>query len=166
MTLRYERETDLALEIADEEALASRVLEAALDAEDFPFETEVSLIVTDDASIREINREYREIDAATDVLSFPMAEYPAPGDFSQLEEDDDLFSPETGELLLGDIIISAEHVKEQAAAYGHSEEREFAFLVAHSAFHLMGYDHETEEERAVMEEKQEAVLQALGITRD
>jgi probable rRNA maturation factor len=95
-----------------------------------------------------------------------MCDYDTPGDFDWLEEHgDDCFHPESGELLLGDIVISVEKVREQAEAYGHSEKRELAFLVAHSMLHLFGYDHMTPEESARMEAKQEAILQSLGITR-
>ena len=90
-----------------------------------------------------------------------------PGDFSDAEEQEaDCFDPDSGELVLGDIIVNAARVKEQAEAYGHSERREFAFLLAHSMYHLCGYDHMEAEEAAVMEEKQERVLQNLQITRD
>ena len=82
------------------------------------------------------------------------------------EGEADYFDPESGELLLGDIIISADKVKEQAQKYGHSEKREFAFLTAHSMLHLCGYDHMAEEEAKLMEQKQEEVLTVLGITRD
>ncbi|MDE6203177.1 MAG: rRNA maturation RNase YbeY, partial [Lachnospiraceae bacterium] len=102
----------------------------------------------------------------TDVLSFPMINYEAAADFGAAEEDMDCFDPVSGELLLGDIIISAEKVREQADKYGHSLKREFAFLVAHSMLHLCGYDHMTREEAQVMEEKQEQALNGLGITRD
>ena len=78
----------------------------------------------------------------------------------------DYFDPDTGELILGDIIISVDRVKEQAESYGHSQKREFAFLVAHSMLHLCGYDHMEEDEAKVMEAKQEQVLASLGITRD
>ena len=165
MTIPIERETDLKLAF-DEEAVIRKVAEAALDSEGCPYEAEVDVLLTDAGSIREINREERGIDRATDVLSFPTLELKAPGDFSGLEEDPTLFHPETGELLLGDMVISLDKVKEQAAEYGHSEERELAFLTAHSMFHLMGYDHEEEAERLVMEEKQEALLRRLGITRE
>ena len=77
----------------------------------------------------------------------------------------DCFHPETGELLLGDIVISAEKVLEQAAEYGHSVKREYAFLIAHSMLHLSGYDHMEPEEAAVMEQKQREILETLGITR-
>ena len=165
MTIPVERETDIKLGF-DEEALIRRVCEAALDAENCPYEAEVGVLLTDDGSIRVINKEERGIDRATDVLSFPALDLPAPGDFSRVEEDPLLFHPETGELLLGDMVISLDKVRQQAAEYGHSEERELAFLTAHSMYHLMGYDHEEEEGRLEMEAKQEALLQSLGITRD
>ena len=165
MTVPVERETERKLGF-DEEALIRRVCEAALEAENCPFEAEVDVLLTDDESIRVINREERGIDRATDVLSFPALELPAPGDFSRVEEDPMLFHPETGELLLGDMVISLDKVVSQAAEYGHSEERELAFLAAHSMYHLMGYDHEEEEDRLAMEARQEALLQHLGITRD
>ncbi len=164
MTVEITWETEKKLSF-DAEAVLKRVVEAALDAENCPYECEVEILLTDNEGIREINRENRGIDAPTDVLSFPMADYPSPGDFSRLEEDPDCFHPETGELLLGDIVISQDKVLEQASLYGHGEERELAFLAAHSMFHLMGYDHMEEEERLVMEEKQEKLLQSLGILR-
>ncbi len=164
MTVEITWETEKKLSF-DAEAVLKRVVEAALDAENCPYECEVEILITDNEGIREINRENRGIDAPTDVLSFPMADYPAPGDFSRLEEDPDCFHPETGELLLGDIVISQDKVQEQAALYGHGEERELAFLAAHSMFHLMGYDHMEDGERLVMEEKQEKLLQSLGILR-
>lgn len=165
MTVPVERETDIKLGF-DEEALIRRVCLAALDAENCPYEAEVDVLLTDDGSIRVINKEERGIDRATDVLSFPALDLPAPGDFSRVEEDPLLFHPETGELLLGDMVISLDKVRQQAAEYGHSEERELAFLTAHSMYHLMGYDHEEEEGRIEMEARQEALLQRLSITRD
>ena len=95
-----------------------------------------------------------------------MTSYERPADFSDLEDrEPEAFHPETGELLLGDIIISMDKVKEQAKEYGHSCERELAFLVAHSMLHLMGYDHMEEEERLLMEEKQEEILRKCGYVR-
>ena len=127
---------------------------------------EISLILTDNERIREVNRENREIDRETDVLSFPNVDFEKESEFIFSEEQEaDYFDPETGELILGDIMISVDKVKEQAFNYGHSLKREFAFLVAHSMLHLCGYDHMEETEAAVMEKKQEAVLQKLGITR-
>lgn len=150
----------------DEKALLTRVMTAVLDAEDCPYEATVNLLVTDGAGIREYNKNYRNIDAETDVLSFPNLDFVTPGDFSGVEGNEaDCFDPDSGELVLGDIILNAAQVKSQAEEYGHSELREFAFLLAHSLFHLCGYDHMEEAEAVVMEKKQEAVLSGLGITR-
>ncbi len=149
----------------DYESIARQVVEAALDSENSPYEAEVSLVLTTDEDIQRTNREFREIDRVTDVLSFPMLDYDTPGDFSFLEESEDAFHPETGELILGDIMIAVPRMLQQAVQYGHGAVREFAFLVAHSMLHLMGYDHMSEEEAAVMEAKQEAILEGLGIRR-
>jgi probable rRNA maturation factor len=141
-------------------------VEACLDYEECPYEAEVSILFTDDVNIRQMNQEYRGIDKPTDVLSFPLLAYEQPGDFSQLEEDiAGCFHPETGELLLGDIVISVDRAKAQAEQYGHSLEREIAFLTAHSMFHLFGYDHMGDKDRVMMEEKQEEVLKRLQILR-
>ena len=166
MTIEITWETENDLDF-DAEEIIRKVVLGALDYEECPYEAEVSVLLTDNAGIHEINRVNRGIDAPTDVLSFPMAEYPAPGDFSRLEEDEsyDCFHPETGELMLGDIVISLDKVKEQAEAYGHSRLRELAFLTAHSMLHLMGYDHMEEEERLVMEERQRGLMEMLGISR-
>lgn len=166
MSLNIEKETEAAFEF-DEEELAQKVVSFAISHEGFPYEAEVNLTLTDNDGIREINRMYREIDAPTDVLSFPMLSYDAPGDFSALEDDyEDNFNPDTGEILLGDIVISTDRVREQAKAYGHSERREYAFLIVHSMLHLFGYDHMTEEEAAQMEAKQRQILDAMQIFRD
>ena len=134
--------------------------------EQCPYEAEVNVVLTDNPSIRQVNREYRNMDAATDVLSFPMVEYETPSDFSRVEElFADCFNPESGELMLGDIMISMDKVEEQAEKYGHSQERELAFLVAHSMLHLLGYDHMKEAERLVMEKKQNEILESKGYTR-
>lgn len=166
MTLNIEYETGITLNL-DYKAIITRVVEMAVDLEGCPYETEINVVLTDNEEIKEINRTYREIDAPTDVLSFPMVEYEEPASFSFLEEEElaGNFNPETGELLLGDIIISVERVISQAAEYGHSEERELAFLVAHSMLHLFGYDHMEEGERAIMEERQKKILDALQIFR-
>lgn len=165
MTITIEKEAGRELDFPYEE-LIRQVVVAALDYEECPYEAEVNVLLTDDEAIREANQEFRDIDRSTDVLSFPMVEYEAPGEFDFLEEMDECFHPESGELLLGDIVISTDHVWAQAEEYGHSRQRELAFLVAHSMLHLMGYDHMEEEERREMEERQEAILQQMGITRD
>lgn len=165
MTISLEEEYTLELGIPYQE-LATSVIEAALDYEQCPYECEVNVILTNNEGIHQINKECRDIDRPTDVLSFPMAEYEQPGCFDTLEEQQpECFHPETGELMLGDIIISLDKVKEQAESYGHSNSREYAFLIAHSMLHLMGYDHMEPEEEKVMFAKQEAILQQLGITR-
>lgn len=146
---------------------AEQVVSCALDYMKCPYEAQVSLLITDDARIHALNRRYRQIDRSTDVLSFPSAEYGTAGDFSQFEDEEmlDCFEPESGELMLGDIVISAEHVLAQAEAYGHSVKREYAFLIAHSMLHLMGFDHMTQEEAAEMERLQEEILRELNILR-
>lgn len=149
------------------EDIVRQVAEAVLASEGCPYEVCVNVLVTDNEGIRQFNRQYREIDRATDVLSFPNLDYEEAGHFAVPEERKaDYFDPESGELVLGDIILSADKVREQAAEYGHSLKREFAFLVAHSMLHLCGYDHVEAEETAVMERKQAEVLSKLGITRD
>lgn len=165
MTFYVENETDKTLPFSGEEVL-SDVMEAVLDAEDCPYEASVNLLLTDGAGIQEYNKNFRDTDAETDVLSFPNLDFTKPGDFSGVETAQaDYFDPDSGELLLGDIILNLDRVEEQADEYGHSVLREFAFLLAHSLFHLCGYDHMEETQAHTMEEKQEAVLQKLGITR-
>ena len=165
MTVYLEEEGGQMLPL-DTWGLAEAAAEAALDELGCPYEAEVNLLLTDNEGIRILNREHRQIDRPTDVLSFPMLDFEAPADFSAAETDEaDCFNPETGELVLGDIIISVDKVAEQAEKYGHSREREFAFLTAHSMLHLMGYDHEVPAEAEVMEKRQEAVLKSLRILR-
>lgn len=161
-----ENETDITFEFDIEEIVKSVVMEV-LDTEMCPYEAQVNVLLTDNEGIRGFNRDYRNIDKETDVLSFPNLDFDEPGYYEIDEElEAAYFDPETGELILGDIIISVEKVIEQAVSYGHSTKREFAFLVAHSMLHLSGYDHMEPEEAKVMEEKQEMVLQKLNINRD
>lgn len=165
MTFYVENETRTEFPF-DVETVGRLVCEAALESEGCPYETQVNLVLTDNAGIRELNRECRGIDRETDVLSFPNLEFGQEGVFEIPEEAEaDCFDPDTGELILGDIMISVEKVQEQAESYGHGLKREFAFLVAHSMLHLCGYDHVEPEEAEVMERKQEELLTGLGITR-
>lgn len=164
MSLYIEDESNITLPI-ETESIANLVVEAALDYIQCPFEAEVNLLLTDDEAIHEMNQEFRQVDRSTDVLSFPMLEYAIPGDFSEIEEQEDAFNPETGELMLGDIVISKEHVLAQAEAYEHSPKREFAFLIAHSMLHLFGFDHMEEEERMIMEAKQREIMEKIQILR-
>lgn len=166
MTFYVENETDEKFPFDPEETVKT-VCQAVLEKEQCPYEAQVNVVITDNAGIRQINRESRGIDRETDVLSFPNVDFEREGVF-QIDEDReaDYFDPESGELILGDIMISADKVKEQAEEYGHSLRREFAFLVAHSMFHLCGYDHMEEQDAKVMERKQEEVLTCLGIRRE
>ena len=164
MTLFFEEEGTLELAIPCEE-LAKKVIEEAIEYVDCPYETEVNLLLTMNEEIHQMNLEFREIDRPTDVLSFPMVDYDEAGEFDFLEDAFEYFNPETGELMLGDIVISKEKVISQAEEYGHSTEREYAFLIAHSMLHLFGYDHIEEEERILMEEKQKGILEHLQILR-
>ncbi len=164
MTLNLEEELQAEFSF-DYKKVAEDVINATLDTEDFPFDVEVNLTFVDNESIHEINKEYRDVDRPTDVLSFPMISYEVAGDYSHIEEDLSNFNPETGEALLGDIVLSLPKVIEQAEAYGHSIKREYAFLICHSMLHLLGYDHMTEEESAVMFQKQRDILEQLEITR-
>lgn len=168
MTVLVEKETEDELGF-DYEELLKRVAQEAVEQEGCPYSCEINLTLTDNEGIRTLNQEYRGLDVPTDVLSFPVVAYEKAGDFSCLEKPLNKtmhFNLDTGELLLGDIAISVERAKEQAEEYGHSLEREIAFLMAHSLLHLMGYDHMEDCEREWMEQKQEQILRKLGITRD
>lgn len=168
MTFYVEDEAGLEFGFAVQE-LAGQVAETALLQEGCPYEAQINLLLTDNEGIREFNRQYRDIDRETDVLSFPNLDFEKPADFSLVEaaeHEADYFDPDSGELVLGDIILSGEKVFAQAEEFGHSVRREFAFLLAHSMMHLCGYDHMQEEEAKQMEAKQEEVLAKLGITRE
>lgn len=164
MTLYFEEEGELTLEL-ECESLAREVVEAAMDYVECPYEAEVNLLLTMNEQIHEMNMNFRQIDRPTDVLSFPMVDYEEAGEFDFLEERDDCFDPESGELILGDIVISKEKVLAQAEEFGHSPKREFAFLIAHSMLHLFGYDHMEDEERLEMERMQREILEKLEILR-
>jgi len=166
MALFYEEEAVLDADF-DMEKIAEAVVEQVADMEEIPYEFDVYLTMVDNDAIQEINREHRGIDQPTDVLSFPNLDFEAPGDFGLIEENEArYFDPESGMLILGDIVISVDKVKEQSLEYGHSMKREFAFLVAHSMLHLCGYDHMEQVEREEMEARQRQALEALGITRE
>lgn len=172
MTINFENEYELEkLEDIfpfDYEEVAQQVITAVLDQEQCPYEASVEVIYTSNEAIREMNHEHRGIDRATDVLSFPMVDFTSPCEYDILEqmESDFYFDPDSGELMLGDIVLSIPRIVEQANEYGHSTKREYAFLIAHSMLHLLGYDHMTEEDAALMEEKQNQVLETLKIPRD
>lgn len=166
MTFYIENETNVEFDFPLQE-IADKVILRVLDTEGCPYETQVNILLTDNEGIKEYNLNYRGIDRETDVLSFPNIDYESPSNFSNLEEfQADYFEPDSGELILGDIILSVDRINEQAIEYGHSQKREYAFLIAHSMLHLCGYDHMEEAEAKRMEDKQKAVLDFLGITRD
>lgn len=154
----YFSNSQKAIKITPEiKALLRRAIKTALEYEKFTQSAEVSVSFVDNDEIHGLNRDYRGVDRPTDVLSFPMLD----GDAD--EGDIDIHS---GSVVLGDIIISAEKAVEQAAAYGHSVERELAFLAVHSTLHLLGYDHETSpEDEKDMFERQEKILILAGIPR-
>ena len=164
MTIQIDYETEKKLDI-DYTQLANRVAHKILETEQCPYEASVNLVITDNEEIKEVNAQFRNINAPTDVLSFPMIPFPSPADYSIIEDQDEYFDLDTDELLLGDVMISVDSVYTQAEEYGHSTEREFSFLFAHSMLHLLGYDHMEPEEAAVMEKKQSEALAALGINR-
>ena len=167
MTFYVENEVNAEFDF-DIEEVAKTVAAEVLKEEGCEHDVEISLTITNDEGIREMNRDFRDIDRPTDVLSFPNVSYDEPGDFSVIDGEQrvDLFNPDTNCIMFGDIVINEKRVREQALEYGHSLKREFAFLVAHSMLHLCGYDHMEEDEAAVMEKKQSDVLNKLGITRD
>lgn len=152
--IEYSNEQDKLSPLDDFEKLVEDCTRAALEEEEIEDDAEVSVTLVDNARIRELNAEFREIDRETDVLSFPL------GGDEGFEVD-----PDTDAILLGDIVISLERAAAQAEEYGHSFRREVAFLITHSLFHLLGYDHMTLEEETEMFAKQEKVLNKLGITR-
>ena len=145
------------------EALLRRVISAALKAEEVNVPCEVDVLLTDDGGIHTINLEQREVDAPTDVLSFPMFEFtPGTPPTPETAEAD----PDTGLLPLGDMVISLERAERQGEEFGHGTQREVAYLAVHSVLHLLGYDHMDEgAQKAQMRAREEAILGGLGITR-
>lgn len=142
------------------EKLIKDVAEGVLEFEEIDEKCEVNVMFADNEQIRGINREQRDIDRATDVLSFPFLDAKN-GDITV--SDEDFYE---GYLSLGDIVISLERAKEQAEEYGHSFEREVGFLMCHSMLHLLGYDHIDEADRVIMRKKEEEILKKLKLTRD
>lgn len=155
MTLLIDNRTEW--ELTEElERMFNTVIKASLNYEKFEDRCEVSLSIVDNNEIKEINHQFRKIDKATDVLSFPLLTF---------EEGEVPDKNENDEVMLGDIIISIDRAKEQAEEYGHSLKRELAFLTVHSMLHLMGYDHMEEEEEKEMIRRQKDILNSVNITR-
>ena len=144
------------------ENLLQRVISAVLDAEGVDVPCEVNVLITDDEEIHVINMEQREVDRATDVLSFPMFDL-QPGEMPE----EDWADPDTGLVPLGDMVISLERCVAQAEEFGHSLERELSYLSVHSTLHLLGYDHmDEDEQKRQMREREEVILGSLGIVRE
>ena len=142
-------------------ALIRRTIRTALAAEGLTAPCEVDVLLTDDDGIHEINRELRQVDRPTDVLSFPEFEL-TPGQLPSPEDAD----PGTGLIPLGDMVLSMERVAAQAREYGHSKRRELSYLVTHSVLHLLGYDHLDEGPmKAQMRAREEAIMALLGLER-
>ena len=176
MSVFIENEYDKNIDI-DYNTIIKNVVEEAIDFVKCPFECEVNVTIVDNDSIKEINKAQRDIDKETDVLSFPLIDYDFPADFTNVEDDINYFNPDSGELMLGDIVISYDRVlivsivtpgqiSEEEYAVLETKVREIAFLTAHSMLHLFGYDHIKEDEREDMENKQNIILNNLGITRE
>ncbi len=164
MSLYMEEEGFTSLSL-DAKEIADMVMEAALEYVNCPYEAEVNLLLTEEDEVREMNKTFRQTDKPTDVLSFPLLEYEVPGDFSPFEWQPEAFNPDSGELMLGDIVICKPKVLAQAEEYGHGVRREFAFLIAHSMLHLFGFDHVEETQREEMEQKQREIMEKLQISR-
>ncbi|MBO5597510.1 MAG: rRNA maturation RNase YbeY [Oribacterium sp.] len=165
MTVNIDFEVEKRLDLQFEDII-NEIIEAAITYEKCPYECEISVVITDDEGIHQLNKEARGIDSPTDVLSFPMVDWETPADFDVIdEEDSDIFNPDSGELLLGDIVLNQNRIESQAEEYGHTERRELAFLVAHSMLHLFGYDHMEDDERVEMERRQKEILEGKGYFR-
>lgn len=140
--------------------IIKKVIEEIYNIEKLKFDAYVSVIITDKEEIRQINLDERGIDSPTDVLSFPYLEYDENYKLiTQLHKED--FDPEYNAVCLGDMVICYDKILEQAKEYGHSEERELSYLVAHSMYHLLGYDHITDDLKKDMREKEESALNEI-----
>ena len=147
------------------EAMVAQVVEKVLAYEECEEDYEVSISFVGSEEMRSLNNEYRGIDKETDVLSFPMVEFMEEELEEELEEEDEDAEYIDEEIALGDIVISMKSVREQAEDYGHSINRELAFLLVHGMLHLLGYDHEDEASEKEMFDKQEAILQEMNLVR-
>ena len=136
-----------------------KAINAVLEDLDIPKELDVNVLIVSPEEIRRINRETRDIDKVTDVLSFPYFEYQEAGVFDRSQYDP------AEEEILGDIVVCGEKILSQAEEYGHSQKRELAFLIVHSMLHLTGYDHMEKKDAALMEEQQKRIMELIGISR-
>ena len=139
------------------EDIVLKVAEETFKIHNIEKEAEISVVFTDDEEIKEINKNFRNIDSSTDVLSFPQYEFFEEGDISHIEDN---------VLILGDVIISLEHAKAQSVEFNHSLNREVGYLTAHSMLHLLGYDHMEDEEKSRMRKKEEQIMTNIKLTRE
>ena len=157
------------IEVTDElKDILFKTIEFALKEEEVHENCEISLLFVDNEEIREINKENRGIDRATDVLSFPMLDYEDKKVFKEMYKDFkfDATYLDGDNLVLGDIVLSLEKAMEQSKEFGHSFYREAAYLVVHSVLHLLGYDHIEEEDKKRMRPREEEILKAMDLTRE
>lgn len=165
MSIHIENETDITIN-KEQVLLIEKAISESAKYVHCAYPIEVSITFVEDETIKELNRDHRNIDHVTDVLSFPLIDFEELGNLSEIgPEDYDYFNLDTHDLILGDIVISLNKVKEQAAQYGHSCERELGFLIVHSMLHLFGYDHMGEEDAEEMFRIQDFILEQIGLKR-
>ena len=158
MKVFIENESRVQFDFSDRDRVIRKAVKTVMEDKQIPMELDVNVLLTVPSVIQSINRETRGIDSVTDVLSFPYFEYRIPGEFSgQLEEGE--------EQILGDIVLCASKVKEQAKKYGHSQKRELAFLIVHSMLHLIGYDHIDPDDAILMQQEEKRFMERLKINR-
>ena len=157
MSIYIENESRVAFDFKDMDRLIRKVIRTVMEEKQIPKDLDVNVLLTVPSVIQSINREMRGIDAVTDVLSFPYFEYQTPGVFTATSIE--------GEDILGDIVLCASKVKEQALRYGHSQKRELAFLIVHSMLHLIGYDHIDPNDADLMQQEEKRFMEFLHISR-
>jgi len=160
MNIYIENETDTAFAMDSAETVISAAVNCVAEDKNIPDDMEVNVLITDLDGIHQINNDTRGIDSPTDVLSFPYFEFEEPGIFAEEPDTED-----EAEIILGDIVLCADKIVSQAQEYGHSQERELAFLTVHSMLHLLGYDHIEEEDGVVMRSEEKRIMEKLGISR-
>ena len=158
MAIYIENESRVVFDFKSVDPIVKKAIKAVFQDKNLPEELDVNVLITTPKSIQTINRENRGVDSVTDVLSFPYYDYDEPGVFcEELLEDE--------ENILGDIIICASKIKEQAKKYGHSQKRELAFLIVHSMLHLIGYDHMEENDAELMQAEERRIMDIINIKR-
>ena len=158
MAVFIENESRVKFDFTGVEQVIRNAVRTVMEEKKIPAELDVNVLLTVPSVIQNVNRETRGVDSVTDVLSFPYFEYPKPGKFSaKLDKEE--------ENILGDILICASKIKEQAKRYGHSQKRELAFLIVHSMLHLIGYDHIEPEDAALMQKEEKRFMEILQIKR-